>query len=63
MTATNAKLSITLVKSPIGAKPSHRDCVRALGLRRMQQTVVLPNSPTVRGIINKIIHLLNVQEV
>ena len=61
--SADSKLSITLVKSPIGAKPSHRDCVRALGLRRLQQTVEKNDSPTVRGMINKIIHLLDVKEI
>lgn len=61
--SADSKLSITLVKSPIGAKPGHRDCVRALGLRRLQQTVEKNDSPTVRGMINKIIHLLDVKEI
>lgn len=63
MSTTSKNLSVTLVKSPIGAKPVHRHCVRGLGLRRMHHTVVLADTPAIRGMINKASHLLNVQEV
>ena len=62
VTQTSKQLSVTLVKSPIGAKPDHRSCVRGLGLRRIRHTVVLENTPAIRGMVNKISHLLNVQE-
>jgi large subunit ribosomal protein L30 len=53
---------VTLVKSPIGYTEVQKRTVRALGLRRMHQTVEHPDSPAVRGMITKIIHLLKVEE-
>lgn len=52
------RLKVTLVKSVIGTKQSHRACVRGLGLRRMHQTVEVEDSPAVRGMINKAYYLL-----
>lgn len=57
------KLIVTLVKSPIGAKQPHKDTVRSLGLRKMHQTVEHADSPSVRGMINSVIHLVKVEEV
>ncbi len=59
---TNKQLSVTLVKSPIGALPRHRDCVRGLGLRRLHHTVTLVDTPAVRGMINHVNHLVTVEE-
>ena len=53
---------VTLVKSPIGYTEVQKRTVRALGLRRMHQTVEINDSPAVRGMITKIIHLLKVEE-
>jgi large subunit ribosomal protein L30 len=56
---TSAKtLKVTLVKSVIGTIESHRACVRGLGLRRMNHTVVVEDTPSVRGMINKVNYLL-----
>jgi large subunit ribosomal protein L30 len=52
------KLKVTLVKSPIGTKQSHRDCVRGLGLRRLHHTVEVEDTPAVRGMINKVYYLV-----
>ncbi|GAB4060069.1 50S ribosomal protein L30 [Uliginosibacterium sediminicola] len=52
------KIRVTLVKSIIGTKESHRATVRGLGLRRMNHTVELADTPEVRGMINKIAYLL-----
>ena len=52
------KIKVTLVKSPIGTKQSHRDCVRGLGLRRMHHTVEVEDTPAVRGMINKVYYLV-----
>lgn len=52
------KLKVTLIKSPIGTKQSHRDCVRGLGLRRMHHTVEVEDTPAVRGMINKVYYLV-----
>ncbi len=51
-------LKVTLVKSPIGTKESHRATVRGLGLRRMHHTVELEDTPAVRGMINKVYYLV-----
>jgi large subunit ribosomal protein L30 len=56
--AQSKKLKVTLVKSPIGTKQSHRDCVRGLGLRRMHHTVEVEDTPAVRGMINKVYYLV-----
>ncbi|MBI1907735.1 MAG: 50S ribosomal protein L30 [Rhodocyclales bacterium] len=52
------KIKVTLVKSVIGTKESHRATVRGLGLRRMHQTSELIDTPEVRGMINKVSYLL-----
>jgi large subunit ribosomal protein L30 len=54
-------LEITLIKSTIGATEKQCAVVRGLGLRRMQQTVSLQDSPETRGMINKISHMLKVK--
>ena len=46
-----AKLKVTLVKSPIGAVPKHRQTVEALGLRKLNKTVELPDNEAVRGML------------
>ena len=56
------KLKITLVKSPIGAVPKHRKTVEALGLKKMQKTVELPDDAAVRGMIQQVRHLVKVEE-
>ena len=56
--AQTKKLKVTLVKSPIGTKQSHRACVRGLGLRRMNHTVEVEDTPAVRGMINKVYYLV-----
>jgi large subunit ribosomal protein L30 len=56
-------LRIKLVRSTIGNKQDQRDTVRTLGLRKMHQVVELPDTPVTRGMINKVIHLLKVEEV
>ena len=57
------KLKVTLVKSPIGAVPKHVKTVEALGLRKMNKTVILPDNDAVRGMIWHVRHLLKVEEV
>lgn len=52
------KIKVTLVKSPIGTKESHKACVRGLGLRRMHHTVEVEDTPAVRGMINKVYYLV-----
>ncbi len=53
-------VTVTLIKSPIGAKKNHVATVRGLGLRRMHQTVQLTDTPEVRGMINCVNFLVRV---
>jgi large subunit ribosomal protein L30 len=55
-------LKVTLVRSPIGFPQPQKDTVRALGLRRMHQTVEHPDTPSVRGMLAKIVHMIRVEE-
>ena len=57
------KLKITLVKSPIGAVPKHRKTVEALGLKKVNKTVELPDNAAVRGMIWQVKHLVKVEEI
>jgi len=57
------KLRITLKRSTIGRPPDQRATVRALGLRKLHQTVEKPNVPSIRGMVKKVIHLVEVEEV
>ena len=52
------KVKVTLVKSIIGTKQSHRATVRGLGLRRMHHTVELADTPEIRGMVNKVSYLV-----
>jgi large subunit ribosomal protein L30 len=56
------KLVITLTRSLIGRTQSQQDTVKALGLRKINQTVEHDDNPAVRGMVNKIAHLVNVKE-
>ncbi|HHW62568.1 MAG: 50S ribosomal protein L30 [Gammaproteobacteria bacterium] len=55
---SDKKIKVTLVKSVIGTKQSHRATVRGLGLRRMHHTVELADTPEVRGMVNKVSYLV-----
>ena len=57
------KLKITFVKSPIGAIPKQRATVEALGLKKLQKTVELPDNAAVRGMIQNVRHLVKVEEI
>ena len=52
------KLKVTLVKSAIGCKATHRATVRGLGLKRINHTVELEDTPAIRGMINKVYYLV-----
>lgn len=58
-----AKLKVTLVRSPIGIQPKHKLSVKGLGLRRIGHQVELEDTPAVRGMINKVSYLLQVEGV
>ncbi len=57
-----AMLNITLVKSTIGAIPKHKKTIEALGLKKVNKTVVLPDNAATRGMIQQVNHLLKVEE-
>jgi len=52
------KIKVTQIKSVIGTKVSHRACIRGLGLRKLNQTVEVEDTPAVRGMINKVFYLV-----
>jgi len=56
-------LRITQVRSSISSKPKQRGTLRALGLRRIDQTVELPDRPEIRGMVARVTHLVRVDEV
>ena len=67
-TKTQAKhstkqLRVTYVKSAIGYNVKQKQTIEALGLRRLQQVITHPDTPAVRGMINKVSHLVQVEEV
>jgi large subunit ribosomal protein L30 len=55
-------LRITLKNSIIGRPEKHRRVIQSLGLRKLNKTVVLKDTPTVRGMIRKVSHMLAVEE-
>jgi large subunit ribosomal protein L30 len=64
--ASNKKIgtnsvTVTLMKSPIGSKKDHRETVRGLGLRKIRHSVQLEDTPSVRGMIDKVSYLVKVE--
>ncbi|MDH5588998.1 MAG: 50S ribosomal protein L30 [Gemmatimonadota bacterium] len=57
------RLEITQVRSGIGRPEKHRRTIRALGIKRHQQSVIQEDTPAVRGMINQVSHLVSVKEV
>jgi large subunit ribosomal protein L30 len=57
------KLAITLTHSPIGRPENQRKTAFALGLRKLHQTVVRDDTPVIRGMVNRISHLVSVEEI
>jgi large subunit ribosomal protein L30 len=55
-------LKITLVRSPIGAKPKHRATIEALGLKKIRATVEHKDNAAIRGMIHHVKHLIKVEE-
>ena len=60
--ATGKTIKVTLVRSPIGYTKDQKDTAKALGLRRLHQTVEHKDNQALRGMIRKIIHLVQVEE-
>jgi large subunit ribosomal protein L30 len=61
--AKQKTLRIKLVKSPIGYSQKHKDTVRSLGLRKMNQVVEQVDTPSLRGMLLKVAHLVHIEEV
>ena len=59
---TDKKLKITLVKSTIGQVPKNRATIAAMGLRKINQTVELPDNASTRGQIQRVRHMVKVEE-
>lgn len=58
MSEAKARIKVTLIKSPIGTIEKHRACVRGLGLKRLHHSVVLEDTPAVRGMVNRVNYLV-----
>lgn len=56
------KVKITLVRSPIGYSKRHKGTVRALGLKKINQTVEQEDGPVLRGMLSKVMHLVVIEE-
>ncbi|GIX27515.1 50S ribosomal protein L30 [Pelomicrobium sp. G1] len=62
MSGTGKRLRVTLVRSLIGTKKEHRACVRGLGLRRLNHTVEVEDTPAVRGMIRRVGYLVKCED-
>ncbi len=60
---TSGKLRVTLVRSINGTITKHRETVRGLGLRRLNHTVELNDTPAVRGMVRKVDYLVRVEQI
>jgi len=58
----SAEIKVTLIKSHIGKLPKQRAVLNGMGLNKVNKTVTLQNTPEIRGMINKVSHLLKVEE-
>ncbi len=63
MVMADNKISVTMIKSRFGRLPRHQACLKGLGLRKVNQTVVVLNTPENRGMINKVSYMLKFEEV
>ena len=57
------KINVTMIKSSIGRLPRHQACLKGLGLRRINHTVQVIDTPENRGMINKVSYMLKVEEI
>ena len=62
MSKTENRLSVKLVKSIIGRLPAHKATINGLGLKRINQIVILEDTPSIRGMINKVSYMIEVKE-
>jgi len=63
MASTERQIRVTQVRSSIGTKPKQRGTLRALGLRRIGHSNVLPDRGEIRGMIARVPHLVEVEEI
>jgi large subunit ribosomal protein L30 len=61
--AAKKQLKLTLIRSRFGRGPVHMACVAGLGLRNIRQSVVVEDTPAVRGMANKVAYLLKIEEL
>jgi large subunit ribosomal protein L30 len=59
---SDKKIKVTQVRSAIGRKPSHRETLRCLGLRRIGHTVEVNDNPSIRGMIKTVYYMVKVEE-
>ncbi len=60
--AADKQIKVTLMRSTNGVLAAHKACVRGLGLRRIRHSVVVEDTPAVRGMIDKVAHMVSVEE-
>lgn len=60
--ANSGKIRLTLIRSKFGRLKNHRACIDGLGLRRMHHSVVVDDTPAIRGMINQVAYLLRIEE-
>lgn len=60
--AEDKMIRVTLVRSPIGYPERQKATVKALGFRRLNQTVEKKDTPEIRGMLNKVVHLIKIEE-
>jgi large subunit ribosomal protein L30 len=58
-----SRLRVTLRRSPIGRPKNQKETARALGLTKLQRTVIRPDTPAIRGMVNTIGHLVTVEQI
>ncbi len=63
MTDATGKIKVTQIKSVIGTIQQHRACVRGLGLRRLNHSVVVLDTPEIRGMINRVNYLVKAESI
>jgi large subunit ribosomal protein L30 len=61
-TKNNEVVTVTQIKSAIGRKPGQKETLVGLGLNKLHQTKTLEDTPAVRGMVNKVKHLIRVEE-
>ena len=57
------RIRVTQIRSQIGHRQNQRECLTGLGLRKIDSMVELPNTPEVRGLLRKVMHLVKIEEI